>query len=160
MATLARTKRVIRPFGSEILSPPTLPPLPSNSSSQNSTQNSVVLNEAPEYDLGEIVSRSQLSPNVEVGDPVLRTSSKDDVDEAIVTEEKGEVVMISGIDGDEDEDEEIKVQVKKIKKKRKEMMIEEMEEVSVVTTMPTTKKPKKKKRKGGDAFDDLFSSLM
>lgn len=110
--------------------------------------------QVPKYDLGEVVSRSA----VQMGDPVARTSGKGGAE----LEEEGSMreggVKGSRVDGKEDEDED-RVQVKKTKKKRKEVVDEDSAEVSSTTTTPKAKRPKKKK-KGGDAFDDLFSSLM
>ncbi|KAH6684163.1 hypothetical protein B0J14DRAFT_5714 [Halenospora varia] len=57
----------------------------------------------------------------------------------------------------QEEDAEVK---KKEKKKRKEAVSDEQKAETVESTSTPAKRPKKKRKKGGDAFDDLFDSLM
>jgi ribonuclease MRP protein subunit RMP1 len=57
-----------------------------------------------------------------------------------------------------DEDEDEKVELKKPKKKKRSMIAEESPKLKTAESTPA-KRPKKKRKKG-DAFDDLFDSLI
>lgn len=139
MGTLAKIKRVIRPLG-----PVRVASLEDDKSfiELESTSAALVGHNEPKADLGEVVSREEL------GKVIARSTVRnvEDHDAAI----------------DEDDDEEEGVQLKKGKKKRKPIEAEAKGkgDTEGKTEEATTKRPKKKRKKGGDAFDDLFSSLM
>jgi ribonuclease MRP protein subunit RMP1 len=141
MGTLARVKRVIRPFGpekirSECHSEDRLQDL----TSELEKNDAVLLGEA---DLGEVVNREEVGK-------MVASSGKVGGSGAARKDNSGEG------EGSSDE-----VQINKGKKKRKDVIKESTAEWNAVesrTMIMTTKGPKKKRRKG-DAFDDLFSSL-
>jgi ribonuclease MRP protein subunit RMP1 len=87
-------------------------------------------------DLGEVVSREEILGDVK--------DSRDDVDEEVEFEQKKSGEQEEGEPSEE-------TQKPTIAKPLKRMKIQET---------ATASKPPKKKRKRGDAFDDLFSSLI
>lgn len=129
---MAKARSVVRPF----------------SKVQEPEENESVLSDAAplpihqEDDLGEVIKRDELLDKVEV------------------KKSKQPQLVDNEIDVDEDD---IGVHTKQVKKKkRKTTPMEEPTSTSIVsaTTKSAEKLKKKKKRKQGDAFDDLFSSLL
>lgn len=138
MGTLAKIKRIIRPLGPvRAASPEDGEPV----IERGSTSAALTQKDEPKDDLGEVVTREGLEEVI----------ARSGVGKA---EDHNAVI-------DEDEDEET-VQVKKAKKKRKPREAEAQGngDTEGKTEVAATKRPKKKRKKGGDAFDDLFSSLI
>lgn len=81
-----------------------------------------------------------------------------DLGEVVKRDELGSVVKREVVEARNEEDGEGSAVIKKAVKKRKADEINIKEAAPEQT--PPVQKPKKKRKKGGDAFDDLFSSLI